>query len=790
VARQATRSGDNVASINPFIADVLGLVARYGWHVFPARFIQTASGKWEKRSWKSAASSNGRPWGMTKDADEIHRDFARPDRTAVGVPTGTINNCFVIEADTKAGHGVDGLAALQQLEAKHGPLPDTLMAESPSGSLHYYYDPLSIRTKNSQSKLAIGVDVRGDGGMVVAPPSQRHNGSYRWHNDGAIAPAPAWLLALAARDEQDDPQQAAYTLLAQAWPAAGSGHHQAALAVGGFLARLGQSPGEVDEIVAGIAAAIGTERADELRRAARSAAEAHVGGGRAYGFPELAKNFGRPVAERVAHWLGYNAEEAAPAAEPVDLWARFDPPALPRGLLPVVIERFAVEQGELMGVDPAGLAMEALTVCAGAVPDHIELQPKRHDQSWTESARIWTALVGDPSVKKSPIIRQAAKPLTQLDAQLCRDYSEEKARYDALPPDERRQAERPQQIRVRIEDATMEAVQEVLRDSPNGVLCLQDELAGWFGSMDKYSRQHGAAKNRGFWLQAYNGGEYVVDRVGRGSFSISNLSVSLLGGIQPGPMRQIAADTVDDGLLQRTIMIMLRRGTMGKDEPTSAAVHHYASLVEQLHELLPLLEPLQFDDGTLAIRQQLEQKHLELMAYESINKKLAAHIGKYDALFARLCLLWHCIEHHQRLPPVVTEQTAERVAKFMHGFLLPHALAFYAGVLGLADEHDRLAAVAGYILARRLDRITNRDVQRGDRTMRKLDRRDIESVFNQLDALGWIDRVPAVRAGDPPSWNVNPEVHRRFEQRGREEAKRRAREREMIASLLSTNSEL
>jgi hypothetical protein len=40
VARQATRSGDNVASINPFIADVLGLVARYGWHVFPARFME------------------------------------------------------------------------------------------------------------------------------------------------------------------------------------------------------------------------------------------------------------------------------------------------------------------------------------------------------------------------------------------------------------------------------------------------------------------------------------------------------------------------------------------------------------------------------------------------------------------------------------------------------------------------------------------------------------------------------------------------------------------------------
>ena len=48
-----------------------------------------------------------------------------------------------------------------------------------------------------------------------------------------------------------------------------------------------------------------------------------------------------------------------------------------------------------------------------------------------------------------------------------------------------------------------------------------------------------------------------------------------------------------------------------------------------------------------------------MMACETINKKLAAHIGKYDGIFARLCLLWHCIESADGdLPAYVSEATA------------------------------------------------------------------------------------------------------------------------------------
>ncbi len=93
-------------------------------------------------------------------------------------------------------------------------------------------------------------------------------------------------------------------------------------------------------------------------------------------------------------------DNLASDSAPVDLWQRRAHPPLPSGLLPPIIEGFARVQGELMGVDPGGLAAAALAVCAAAIPDSIKLRVKRHDPHWLESARLWVAPIGDPSTKK------------------------------------------------------------------------------------------------------------------------------------------------------------------------------------------------------------------------------------------------------------------------------------------------------------------------------------------------------------------------------------------------------
>ena len=167
------------------------------WEVFPAPPGQKKSHKSEEHC--------GVKWGKTTDPEEIRRDFRKWPDANVAIVTGETSGIFVVEADTVEGHGVDGLASIGALEAEHGPFPETLKAVSPSGSEHYYFNHPGpgIKIKNSVSEIAPGVDVRGDGGMVIAPPSVKPGvGEYRWLNDMPVADAPAWLIKAASKQKE------------------------------------------------------------------------------------------------------------------------------------------------------------------------------------------------------------------------------------------------------------------------------------------------------------------------------------------------------------------------------------------------------------------------------------------------------------------------------------------------------------------------------------------------------------------------------------------------------------
>ena len=436
-----------------------------------------------------------------------------------------------------------------------------------------------------------------------------------------------------------------------------------------------------------------------------------------------------------------------------------------------------------MGADMGGIAAATLAVCGAAIPDSVQVQVKRHNKGWLDRPRLWIWLVGLPSTMKTPTMSVAARPLRGADSVMARQYAEERSRYDSLTKDEKATTPPPKNTRLVLQDTTIEAAQEVLKDSPNGVLCYQDELSGWFGSFEKYSSGRGASKDRAFWLEAFNGGPYSVNRVGRGSSYIENLSISLLGGIQPEPIRKVLEDSADDGLLQRGFPVMLKSAVEGRDVPEGEATHDYAVLIGRLRHLDAI--KLHFDDGAQSYRQELERKHLSLQSCETLHPKLGAHIGKYNGLFARLCIIFHCIENAGvGLPGEISVATAKKAGALLHGFLLPHAVAFYTGSLGISDSHDSLTAVAGYILAHKLEKITNRDVARGDRAMRKLDPKQVEAVFEQLEALGgWIARRswPASSTGSSTRWFTPSSKKRRRRKRlvG-------SKDRKMIRDMLKT----
>jgi len=114
---------------------------------------------------------------------------AWPDAN-VALVTGDL---IVIDVD-----GPEGSQSLEALEAQHEPLPPTLSASTGRGVHRYYRCPEGIKIGNSAGKLGVGLDVRGKGGYVIAPPSIHENGKrYEWIAEGVpIADLPEWIAEI------------------------------------------------------------------------------------------------------------------------------------------------------------------------------------------------------------------------------------------------------------------------------------------------------------------------------------------------------------------------------------------------------------------------------------------------------------------------------------------------------------------------------------------------------------------------------------------------------------------
>lgn len=503
--------------------------------------------------------------------------------------------------------------------------------------------------------------------------------------------------------------------------------------------------------------------------------------------------------QRQREYMAQQDSKKAPAnpfdTPPYNLFNTFEPAPLDLTLLPQPIAAFAQEQGELIGTDPAAIAVFCLGAAAACIDDRIKLQPKRHDPTWTESARLWVGVIGDPSTKKSPALSKALGPLFQIDRQWRAETHkaiaewEEKAKNasddEALPP-------RPLKKRMLISDATVEKIGDILSEAePRGILSYQDELSGWLGSMDAY-KQGAGGKDKAAWLEAYNGGYKAIDRIRRGELLVENWSVSVVGGIQPNVIHQYAQSTDHDGMLQRFILVHAQSAHMGADRPLDPFVSlDYKNLIEHLANTQPGNAAVKLSEGAHRHREALDKQMHSLACYHP-NKFLSAALGKYSGLFARLLLLWHCIEcYEQNKHPCdinVGEKTAEKVRRFIGGFLLPHAMAFYQELDPMQDLGQGLARL---ILARSWERFTvKRDLSQNWREWRRLKEWEKEDLLDRLDGFGWIAPDPSAglnERGRPSAYLVNQEVHRLHAAKAAAERERRRKVAEAINELKASN---
>lgn len=134
----------------------------------------------------------------TDDEAAIHALWTRWPDAGIGVPTGKVNDMIVLDVDMDGVKGVDGEAALQALlTSEAAVIPTTRTVRTPRGGRHLYFKHPGWTVKNSTSKIGPGLDIRGDGGYVIAPPSRNGNGQdYEIEVEVPIADLPGWLEKL------------------------------------------------------------------------------------------------------------------------------------------------------------------------------------------------------------------------------------------------------------------------------------------------------------------------------------------------------------------------------------------------------------------------------------------------------------------------------------------------------------------------------------------------------------------------------------------------------------------
>lgn len=198
----------NGVAVDPLASAALDYAAR-GWRVVPCHRIVNGACSCGREDCGSPGKHPRTKNGLhdaTTDADAI-RDWWRTwTRASVAIVTGAESGLVVIDVD-----GDTGRESLVALECEHGELPATVEAVTGSGGRHYLFRHPGASIRNRQG-LRPSIDVRGDGGYIIAPPSNHISGGvYRWDEGQApgeteLAELPAWLLNLLTAEPTKEKQ--------------------------------------------------------------------------------------------------------------------------------------------------------------------------------------------------------------------------------------------------------------------------------------------------------------------------------------------------------------------------------------------------------------------------------------------------------------------------------------------------------------------------------------------------------------------------------------------------------
>ena len=412
--------------------------------------------------------------------------------------------------------------------------------------------------------------------------------------------------------------------------------------------------------------------------------------------------------------------------------------------------------------------------------------------SWLQPMTSWAAIVGFSGTGKTPGIDAIKRALAQMQrddkeriGKLQRKHESKveaakaarahwKKAVEAATESGKPTPEMPANAadagkfiapRLYVADGTIERFGELLTARQQGMLRLSDELSGMFMNMSRYS----GGQDNEFWLEAWNGNPYNVERIGR-ALQIDHLLIGVVGGMQPDKLAESFKGPAD-GMYARFLFSWppepsykpLSDDALEVDPDIYNALKRIDRLAELADNNLVVRSIPISDDARARFEQFRQFAHRGKDALEGRERewwaKSPAHVLR---LAGTLCLLvWAMGPHLDReadVPTVVDENCMDSAIRLVGDYFWPHARAALRQI-GLSERHVDARRVLLWARAKGKDEVSREEIRR-DALGQKLDAEGTEQVLFALVRAGFASKTvtPSGPHGGKPvvRWKINP----------------------------------
>ena len=297
------------------------------------------------------------------------------------------------------------------------------------------------------------------------------------------------------------------------------------------------------------------------------------------------------------------------------------------------------------------------------------------NSSWEDNSNIWIVIVGKTGSMKTPVMKFAKKPIDILEDKLSQEYDErissfnnDVAAWDGTKREQRGpKPVKPGEVHYITMDATVEGLIYAFKKNLYGVSIYKDELSGFFGDMNRYTR---GGSDEAFYLSAFGNDSYYKIRKTDSATKVKKVTVSIFGGIQPRVLNEIAVKGTDNGMIYRFLYVesdnIIRDFSTDNDIDWEKTT--YLSFIESIVDFVGKDGfTLEWDtENTRNTFIGYLNELNEVMRKDDTSEHMRAYIRKLQTYLGRFTALM-CIMHKTC---TINEQMLQRAAKLIEYFML------------------------------------------------------------------------------------------------------------------------